>query len=198
MYDMGLQGPDFFFYYNPFAKTAIGDLGNVFHSQTGREFFTRACAQADTEAATAYLYGLLGHYCLDSVCHPFVDRMVNIGEAKHIALEAELERFLLHKDGVRPAHTYDRSRHIGLTRGECMTVSAFYPGMDGAYVSRSLWCMAPRCSRGYLRSGNRSVWNAADGYAASLAATYEIRADWIEADSMFGVCVHALWLRQKR
>lgn len=145
MYDMGLQGPDFFFYYNPFAKTATGDLGNVFHSQTGREFFTRACAQADTEAATAYLYGLLGHYCLDSLCHPFVDRMVNIGEAKHIALEAELERFLLHKDGVRPAHTYDRSRHIGLTRGECMTAATFFPGCDGGKVSRSIrimtWCL---------------------------------------------------------
>ena len=35
MYDMGLQGPDFFFYYNPFLHTATGELGRVFHRQTG-------------------------------------------------------------------------------------------------------------------------------------------------------------------
>lgn len=139
MYDTGLQGPDLFFYYNPFAKTAIGDLGSQFHSQSGQEFFTRACGSCDSEAALAYLYGLLGHYCLDSQCHPFVNQMVNIGEAKHVALESEFERHLLQKDGLPIA--YDRSKHIRLTRGECMTAAAFYPGSTGGSVSRSIRMM---------------------------------------------------------
>ena len=66
LYDMGLQGPDFFFYYNPVMKTAVGGLGEHFHSQTGQVFFDHACKAASSEAARAYLYGLLCHYCLDS------------------------------------------------------------------------------------------------------------------------------------
>jgi len=143
MYDMGLQGPDFFFYYfNPLSKVNGADLARSFHRQSGAEFFTRACAQADTEAARAYLYGLLGHYCLDSACHPFIKRMVEIGEARHIALESEFERYLMEKDGLPSPHTQDRSSRIKLTRGECMTVSGFYPGSTGGMVSTGVRGMA--------------------------------------------------------
>lgn len=142
MYDMGLQGPDFFFYYNPFLNTATGDLGKVFHRQTGQEFFPIACKAATSEAAKAYLYGLLGHYCLDSVCHPFVNRLVEIGEAKHIPLESEFERFLLVLDKEASPETFDMSKYVNLTRGECMTVAAFYPGASGGKVFRSIRFMA--------------------------------------------------------
>ena len=142
MYDVGLQGPDFFFYYNPFFKTTVGALGARFHRQSGQEFFTRVCAQASSEAAQAYLYGLLGHYCLDSQCHPYVSQMVTIGEASHVALESEFDRHLLVGDGRLPPQTQNISGKLKLTRGECMTVSAFYPPATGAQISRSLRMMA--------------------------------------------------------
>lgn len=142
MYDMGLQGPDFFFYYNPFMDTATGRLGSVFHRQTGQEFFPVACRAATSEAAKAYLYGLLGHYCLDSICHPFVNRLVKIGEAKHVPLESEFERFLLTLDGKKNPETFDMSKHLELTRGECMTVAAFYPGSTGGKVFRGIRLMS--------------------------------------------------------
>lgn len=154
MYDTGLQGPDLFFYYNLFAKSSIGDLGHTFHMQTGQEFFTRACAQATSEAATAYLYGLLAHYCLDSVCHPFVNQMVTIGEANHIALESELERVLMKKDGISQPHTHDRSKYVHLTRGECMTAATFFPPATGGNISRcvKIYAMSLR----FLGSPKRS------------------------------------------
>lgn len=142
MYDIGLQGPDFFFYYNPFVSTATGALGSVFHHQTGREFFPVACKAAVSDAAKAYLYGLLGHYCLDSICHPFVNQLVKIGEASHIPLESEFERFLLTLDGEKSPQSFDMSKYFRLTRGECMTIAAFYPGATGAKVSRSIHAMA--------------------------------------------------------
>lgn len=142
MYDAGLQGPDLFFYYNPFLKTAIGDLGHSFHMQSGQEFFTAACAAANSEAARAYLYGLLGHYCLDSVCHPLIRRLADIGEAGHVALESEFDRFLMERDKIPSPHTHDLKKHLHLTRGECMTVSGFYPPANGAHVSRSIKTMA--------------------------------------------------------
>ena len=154
MYDTGLQGPDLFFYYNPFGKSAVGDLGDRFHRQSGQDFFTHACARADSEAALAYLYGLLGHYCLDSACHPFVDRMVNIGEVKHIALESEFDRVLMEKDGIARPHTHDRSKYIRLTRGECMTAAAFFLSATGGQISRCVRFMG--MSLRFLGSENRN------------------------------------------
>lgn len=138
LYDMGLQGPDFFFYYNPLMKTGIGVLGGQFHSQTGQAFFENACKAATSEAAQAYLYGLLCHYCLDSECHPFVESKVQAGEARHVALESEFDRYLLTLDGCESPHTYDLSPHLKLTRGECMTVAAFFPPATGGNVNQAV------------------------------------------------------------
>lgn len=154
MYDMGLHGPDIFFYYNPLMKTAVGDLGGKFHSQTGQVFFPTACTAATSEAARAYLYGLLGHYCLDSVCHPYVQKIVDIGEATHVALESEFDRYLLALDKEPTPHTYDMSKHFKLTRGECMTVAEFYPSATGANISQCVKIMAMGTK--FLASPNRA------------------------------------------
>lgn len=142
MYDMGLQGPDFFYYHNPFLKTAAGELGKRFHQQTGREFFTYACKAAASEAARAYLYGLLTHYCLDSACHPFIEQKVKAGEGQHIPMEKEFERYLMELDGLENPHTQDLGGKIRLTRGECVTVAAFYPPATPGEVNSSVRFMA--------------------------------------------------------
>lgn len=142
MYDMGLQGPDLFYYANPFMKNSVGLLGKQYHGQSGRQLFAGACAAAGTEAARAYLYGLLAHYCLDCTCHPFVDRVSRSGDAEHVPLEAEFDRYLMALDGITEPHRQDLSRHIRLTRGECMTVAAFYPPATGANIHGSVRFMA--------------------------------------------------------
>ena len=142
MYDMGLHGPDIFFFHSPFRKTRQGSLGSLFHEMTGQEFFAAAFAAAEHEAAQAYLYGLLAHYCLDSICHPYIKQLASIGEARHIALESEWDRFFLQKDGIAEPHRHDHSRVLKLTRGESMTVSGFYPPATGANVHGSVRFMA--------------------------------------------------------
>ena len=142
MYEMGLQGPDIFYFYNPLVKNSVTELGGSFHSRSGADFFPAACAQATSEAARAYLYGLLAHYCLDMVCHPFVQQRVDAGEAGHTALEAEFDRYLLELDGQQMPHSFDLSPRLKLTRGECMTVASFYPPATGGNVSISVKNMA--------------------------------------------------------
>lgn len=153
MYDIGLHGPDILFYYNPIMDTPVGQLGHSYHTHSGQLFFPEACRQADSEAARAYLYGLLGHYCLDSLCHPYINRLVDIGEARHIALESQLERRLLLMDGNPSPQTFDMSKRLRLTRGECMTVAQFYPPATGANISRSIKLMSA-CTR-FLASPKR-------------------------------------------
>lgn len=137
LYDVGLHGPDLFFYYNPAVHTPIGSLGGKFHHQTGREFFGRFCRSlrlSPSEAGLAYLYGVLAHFCLDSVCHPFINRESEAGPASHVEIETEFDRFLLEADGKLPIRSQERSSHIRLTPGECETVSAFYSPAKAGHV----------------------------------------------------------------
>lgn len=130
LYDVGLQGPDLFFYYNPFRKNPMQEFGGRCHRQSGQEFFTRACKRLrkePPEAAEAYLFGMLTHYCLDSVCHPFVNERDMLGDCGHSELEVEFDRFLLARDGHLKPHEQDLSPHLVLEDSECRTASALFP-----------------------------------------------------------------------
>ncbi len=145
LYDVGLHGADIFFYYNPVAATKVGAMGERLHKQSGADFFTRICRglrMEPSEAGEAYLYGLLTHYCLDSMLHPYILQTHKEGVADHVALEAELDRYLLEKDGKVPPCQQDMSNHMKLTAGECETVAKFYSGVKPAQVRTCLRNMA--------------------------------------------------------
>lgn len=145
VYDTGLHGPDIFFYYNPLIHTAAGALAAKIHAQTGESYFTAAARRlrlSPSEVGTVYLYGVLGHYCLDSALHPLVDATAREGKIGHVEMETEFDRFLLTKDRKLPPHVQDFSGHMRLSRGECVTVSGFYPGASPSDVHRSVKNMA--------------------------------------------------------
>lgn len=138
----GLQGPDPFFYHNPLIKDKVVKLGSAIHRQSGKEFFRNACAAVNSEAAMAYLLGLLGHYSLDSLAHPYVQSQTAEGKISHTELESEFERFLLKLDGHDAPHTVNRGEHLHLTPGECETAAAFYPGLKPLEMQGSIRKMA--------------------------------------------------------
>ena len=145
LYDVGQHGPDVFFNYNIFFHTPVGDLGSSLHRQTGRVFFTRVCKrmrQEPSEAAMAYLCGLLGHYCLDSHCHPFIHAHTDEGPIGHVQLETEFDRFLLEQDHLLPPHRQDFSAHMKLSRGEAMTAARFFPPCTGMQLWQATHNMA--------------------------------------------------------
>lgn len=141
LFDIGLQGPDFFFYdLNP--KNNGPELAHLFHYQTGREFFTRTCQllhRESSEAALAYLYGLLAHFCLDSCCHPFVHEQTDNGPILHNELETEFDRFLLARDGKPLPHAYDRSIHLKFSKEDCGLIAKFYPPATAEQVHQGLF-----------------------------------------------------------
>lgn len=143
LYDIGLHGPDIFFY-NPLLKLKGEKPGPYFHKQSGKEFFGRVCRMIrmnPSEAATAYLYGILGHYALDSIFHPYITSTVDF-DGDHLSMEKEFDRHLLELDGKTPAHSYDASGHMKLTDKECKVVSQFFPGITAGQVSTSVRQMA--------------------------------------------------------
>lgn len=144
LFDAGLHGPDIFFYHSPLVPTSVGTLGSKYHSQSGREFFMRGCRIArleKSEAAQAYVYGVLCHYALDSLFQPFIQEQAKIIGATPSEIETEFDRFLLKKDGKIPPESQNISKHLQLTPGECETVAKFYPPVTSRQVQRCLKSM---------------------------------------------------------
>lgn len=112
VYDMGLQGPDMFFYYffsKLFYKKNIGstihtkDIGNF-----KKNFLSIAMKEKDVDAKEillSYFAGFVGHCTLDCECHPYVYAVTDYEHkgknyfSKHVSLETNIdclycERFL--------------------------------------------------------------------------------------------------------
>lgn len=141
LFDVGLHGPDLFFFYRPVFKNQINRMGSKFHRQTGREFFSRVCRNLrlePSEEGQAYLYGVLCHYALDSHCHPFIIEKSRDGILDHSQIETEFDRFLMVLDGIRPPKEMRLTKHMQLTGQECGVVSRFYPGMQANHIRESL------------------------------------------------------------
>lgn len=144
LFDVGLHGPDFLFFHSFFKKTALYKLGSAYHQKSGQDFFAAACAHAKaqpSEAARAYLYGLLAHYCLDSSCHPFIYAMTAEENPTHSELETEFDRYLMQLDGIKKPHETNISRHLRLKEEEYGVVATFFPEItpkDAAVCIRSM------------------------------------------------------------
>ncbi len=158
LYNAGLHGMDLLFYYNPVFSTKIGGLYGSCNAMTGADFFAGACdwlKKNPTEGATACLYGLLGHYCLKSSLAPLIREAVSGGDLTSVELEVELDRYLLGLDGKTPAHTFDLSPELKLTRGECVAVAGFFPPATAAHIHRAVRHMTAWIRR--MASKNRSA-----------------------------------------
>ena len=141
LFDVGLHGPDLFFFYLPMFHTDIGRLGSKFHHQTGKEFFSRVCRSLrlePSEEGQAYLYGTLCHYALDSCCHPLIIKWSEEGIASHSSIETEFDRLLLEMDGKNPPYGMRLTTHMTLTDPECEVVARFYPGAEAKHIRESL------------------------------------------------------------
>lgn len=81
LFDLGLQGPDFYFF------DQFQALRGKHYSKTGSALHHGSCAELllalegeggrrPTSAELAYLFGLIGHFALDSTAHPAIERWV--------------------------------------------------------------------------------------------------------------------------
>ena len=141
LYDVGLHGPDLFYFYHPLANRGNSILGIKYHELSGKHFFTRACRairMERSEAASAYLYGVLCHYVLDSVLHPYIQELAKDTGVSHAKLETEFDRYLLETDGKLPPNGQKLTAHLTLTEGECDTVAKFYPPATAQMVKTAL------------------------------------------------------------
>ena len=121
-YGLGLQGPDFIFYYLPSYVLHRKGLGSLAHTTNTQKFYLSLIEsrnlfkdKEDRRTAEAYLYGFLGHYTLDTVCHPFVYGRTKYKShsekayfGRHAYLETDIDTdLLLAKRHLLPSEFYN-------------------------------------------------------------------------------------------
>lgn len=138
LFDAGLQGADFFFYYRPWKANEITKLAYTYHRVPGTKFFRDAVSRlSGEEAQRVYLYGVLGHYALDSNCHPYVDGCVDEGKCSHSELETEYDRICLTRDGVALPHRFPIQRCVKITMQDACRIAALFPPATPAQIYES-------------------------------------------------------------
>ncbi len=153
-FDVGLQGPDPLFYCRPALTGKTHRLGQKFHMQTGREFFSRASRNLRREpddSGQAYLYGVLCHFVLDAGCHTLTARSEELPR-----IEIAFDRFLMELDGVSG---FGQWPHGALTDREWGLVSRFYPGTDKGAFRRSARRMRKAHAAGQIPDPEWACWN---------------------------------------
>lgn len=140
-YNLGLQGPDIFFFHKPYRKTEISQYGMTRHEEPGLRMFGPILAEKREKAALSYLIGLICHYTLDACCHPYVNGHSR-SSADHGRMESAYDRQLMLRRGLEEP----RYLFIPVSGPDFRAMASLWPGM-GADTVRG--CV--RSMRFYIR-----------------------------------------------
>ncbi len=119
-FNLGLEGPDIFFYHIPAYLFYKHNIGNVMHRESVMLFFDSLFDARngfedthDRNICDSYILGFIGHYSLDVACHPYIyyksDHFNNLNLSgrydfgKHVSLETDIDHVLLdHYKKLKP------------------------------------------------------------------------------------------------
>lgn len=153
---IGLQGPDYLFFYRPLKPNALNQLGHKIHEESAMGFFTNAreviLDHGKNSPELAYALGVLCHFMLDSECHGYIDHMAAETGIGHNEIETEFDRSLLLRNGEDPA-AFMMGRLVPVKEKIAWTVSEFYDEVSPAQVEQCLKTM--RGLKNILHIGSR-------------------------------------------
>ena len=141
LFMIGLHGPDIFFYYKPFSKNRVRQIGHEMHKRAGEAFFAPAAEvvreHGGNHAYLSYLYGFICHFSLDVACHGYIDEKIAKSGISHTEIEAEFDRMLMVKDGHDPIR-YKPTGHIVPSLYNAEIIQAFFEDADSTQVLGTL------------------------------------------------------------
>lgn len=155
-YSLGLQGPDVFFYFLPSYTIHRNNIGAVAHTDKTGEFLRHLINSRklfsnpkERRIAEAYIAGFLGHYTLDTHCHPYVYWKTEFKEkngryhGNHMGLETDIDTELLQFYKHRLPSSFRQDDTIRLSRLQFRTIASIlhyvygktYPRLGILYVT---------------------------------------------------------------
>ena len=113
LFNIGLQGPDILFYYDPLRQNPYKAAGDALHDAPAAPFFEAGAAHVngrpEGQALLSYLLGFLCHFALDSECHSYIEYEIGRSGHPHVAIETALDGALMEKDGWTGARPIRRA-----------------------------------------------------------------------------------------
>lgn len=108
---LGTMGPDFFYYYHVFPwqsldnKSVIHNIGNLIHNEKVNDFFDMMIHSAKDKNYQSYIKGLLCHFALDTMTHPFIYYYTGVPNAKendykHRKMESYIDSLLFEAENM--------------------------------------------------------------------------------------------------
>lgn len=141
LYQLGLQGPDMFFYNIPILRHHdYRNVGSYMHEHRIRDFFEcylrnleEIKSRQQREEGLSYFCGFLCHYIGDSICHPYVYGRIgydakspnNQTHGMHAALENDIDALLLMKYKKKKPSQFNQAATICLNGMETQFISTF-------------------------------------------------------------------------
>ena len=141
LYQLGLQGPDMFFYNLPVLRHRdYRHVGPYMHEHHVNDFFSvclnRLAAipsRQQREQGIAYMAGFFCHYIGDYICHPFVYGRIHYdpknpsiqAHGLHALLENDLDALLLNKYKKKKPSQFNQAATICLNGQETQFISRF-------------------------------------------------------------------------
>ena len=149
MFNLGIYGPDFLFFYKPVTRNRYVKLCSRHHHQPSsvllRYASDRIKAMNKKDAYMAYMYGFMCHFALDSYCHGYINKTSSDKGIRHNLQETEFDRMLMERDGFDPV-TYRPTEHIRITKEYAGQIADIYPDVDERIVYKSFKTMKRLCS----------------------------------------------------
>jgi hypothetical protein len=158
-YDLGSQGPDFFFYYNfwPWNRDKRGSAGgHTIHHRRCRDFFDRAFGlikgqkdQAGYDQTLAYMLGMLTHWAVDRNTHAYIHYISGLADknspdakrlrGNHKRVEAAIDTILakeywgidLYQHPANERFNFEKGLPDPVTRVYTAVVPELYPDVWG-------------------------------------------------------------------
>ena len=127
LYDLGVHGPDIFFY--SLNDSSIAKYGSNMHIESGKNIFTLFKSKLNKkddnyEGKLSYVLGFLTHFIFDSTAHSYVERKRKYENISHNKVEAEYDRHLIELYNHR---TFNRAKLIKTNKDTIKVLTAFYP-----------------------------------------------------------------------
>ncbi len=150
-YNLGTQGPDFFFYYGawPWVKDReISGFGERMHEEKTGEFIIEAlrygldCSESSRGIIASYMYGYLCHYALDCHAHPYVFYKTGFLRENeeytpkytvfHRMFETSLDVLMLERQMKRRPSEFNAPALIRVPKQEAATIGEMYSRVLGS------------------------------------------------------------------
>lgn len=144
LYEIGLHGPDIFFYYQIYHYNDLNRWGSAMHKQKAYDFFESSrhviLEKSHREAKIAYMLGFIAHFALDYECHSYIEKKIEVSHVSHSLIECEMDKYLLLQRQHKPLYT-DLTKHLNPTMDNAKVIQTFFPQFTNQQILSTLKSM---------------------------------------------------------